>query len=159
MPEKKTGSSYPVALNAAPRSQIPPTKRRNETINAAMFTQLSYRMTGAADAASTPRVGDKLRFSVSPIMGVAVPEAVPTAGQAPQPQTPAAGTLRIIMTSEPELPPFGWYPDPAGTNMLRWWNGTSWTNNLERRRAEVQSAQTFSTQGFSTQGFSSQIAS
>jgi hypothetical protein len=63
------------------------------------------------------------------------------------------------MTSEPELPPFGWYPDPAGTNMLRWWNGSAWTNNLERRRAEVQSAQTFSTQGFSTQGFSSQIAS
>lgn len=138
---------------------MPPTKSRNETINPAMFTQPSYRMLATVDGASTPRVGDNLRFALSPIMGVAVPETVPTAGQAPQPQTPAAGTHRTVMTSEPELPPFGWYPDPAGTNMLRWWNGSSWTNNLERRRAEVQSAQTLSMQGFSTPGYGSQIAS
>jgi hypothetical protein len=30
--------------------------------------------------------------------------------------------------------------------MLRWWNGTAWTNNLERRRPEVQAAPAFSTQ-------------
>jgi hypothetical protein len=30
--------------------------------------------------------------------------------------------------------------------MLRWWNGTAWTNNVERRRPEVQAATQFSTQ-------------
>jgi len=42
--------------------------------------------------------------------------------------------------SETPLPPFGWYPDPAGTAMLRWWDGDAWTDRLERRRPEVQSA-------------------
>jgi len=49
------------------------------------------------------------------------------------------------MSHDAELPPFGWYPDPAGTSMLRWWNGTVWTNNLERRRPEVQASAQFAT--------------
>lgn len=36
--------------------------------------------------------------------------------------------------------PFGWYPDPAGTGLLRWWDGSSWTTRLERPRPEVQPA-------------------
>jgi uncharacterized RDD family membrane protein YckC len=27
----------------------------------------------------------------------------------------------------PALPPAGWYPDPAGQEAQRWWDGTSWT--------------------------------
>ena len=45
--------------------------------------------------------------------------------------------------SAPEIAeevPFGWYPDPAGTAMLRWWDGSAWTNRLEYRRPEVQPA-------------------
>jgi hypothetical protein len=42
--------------------------------------------------------------------------------------------------SAPETPPFGWYPDPAGTAMLRWWDGSSWSDRLEYRRPEVQNA-------------------
>ena len=30
------------------------------------------------------------------------------------------------MSDSPLPPPAGWYPDPAGTNNGRWWNGTSW---------------------------------
>ena len=43
----------------------------------------------------------------------------------------------------PETAPFGWYPDPAGTAMLRWWDGSAWTDRLEFRRPEVQSAPAF----------------
>lgn len=45
-----------------------------------------------------------------------------------------------ISTSAPEFAPFGWYPDPAGTAMLRWWDGSAWTDRLEYRRPEVQVA-------------------
>lgn len=41
-------------------------------------------------------------------------------------------------TPAPEIAPFGWYPDPAGTAMLRWWDGSAWTDRLEYRRPEVQ---------------------
>jgi len=46
-------------------------------------------------------------------------------------------------TLAPEIAPFGWYPDPAGTAMLRWWDGSAWTDRLEFRRPEVQSAPAF----------------
>ena len=38
------------------------------------------------------------------------------------------------------LAPFGWYPDPAGSGLLRWWDGAQWTERLERPRPEVQPA-------------------
>ena len=53
--------------------------------------------------------------------------------------------MSTIATSAPEITPFGWYPDPAGTPMLRWWNGTSWTDRLEQPRPEVQPAFGYST--------------
>ena len=43
-------------------------------------------------------------------------------------------------TFAPAIAPFGWYRDPAGTAMLRWWDGSAWTDRLEYRRPEVQSA-------------------
>lgn len=48
--------------------------------------------------------------------------------------------MSAIATMTPEIAPFGWYPDPAGTAMLRWWDGSVWTDRLEYRRPEVQSA-------------------
>lgn len=50
-----------------------------------------------------------------------------------------------IANSAPELAPFGWYPDPAGTGLLRWWDGSAWTERMERPRPEVQSAMGYST--------------
>lgn len=43
-------------------------------------------------------------------------------------------------TPEQPLPPFGWYPDPTGLPMLRWWTGTAWTEQLESPRPELQPA-------------------
>jgi hypothetical protein len=42
--------------------------------------------------------------------------------------------------TSPALAPFGWYPDPAGSGLLRWWDGSAWTDKLERPRPEVQPA-------------------
>ena len=57
--------------------------------------------------------------------------------------------MSATTSSAPEIAPFGWYPDPAGTAMLRWWDGSVWTDRLEYRRPEVQGAV----------GFSGQVAS
>ena len=43
------------------------------------------------------------------------------------------------------LPSFGWYPDPAGAPLLRWWTGTAWTDQLEAPRPEIQPAVGFTT--------------
>ncbi|MCU1581798.1 MAG: hypothetical protein QOK46_792 [Microbacteriaceae bacterium] len=40
--------------------------------------------------------------------------------------------------------PFGWYPDPAGSPKLRWWNGSSWTDRLEAPRPALQIATGYS---------------
>jgi hypothetical protein len=33
----------------------------------------------------------------------------------------------------PDLPPAGWYPDPAGAATLRWWNGVTWSDSTHPR--------------------------
>jgi hypothetical protein len=60
----------------------------------------------------------------------------------------AAFAHDLTVAPEPQpvvLAPFGWYPDPAGSPMLRWWNGSSWTNRLEPARPELQPAAGYST--------------
>ena len=42
----------------------------------------------------------------------------------------------------------GWYPDPAGTLRLRWWNGGSWTEQYQPMPAQQQ--------GFPQQGMGQQ---
>ena len=44
------------------------------------------------------------------------------------------------MTSTAGPPtPAGWYPDPAGTDQLRWWDGAAWTAHLSPRPTPVPS--------------------
>jgi Protein of unknown function (DUF2510) len=38
---------------------------------------------------------------------------------------------------EQELPRPGWYPDPAGGERRRWWDGARWTENLEPDPSEL----------------------
>ena len=43
------------------------------------------------------------------------------------------------MTSTAEPPtPAGWFPDPAGSDQLRWWDGAAWTPHLAPRPAPAQ---------------------
>ena len=51
----------------------------------------------------------------------------------------------MSVATQTDLAPFGWYPDPANSGMLRWWNGRQWTDHLEYPRVEVQPAAGYST--------------
>ena len=53
----------------------------------------------------------------------------------------------MLTTPQQTLPPFGWYPDPTGLPLMRWWTGTAWTDQLETPRPEIQPAAGYSTLG------------
>lgn len=37
-----------------------------------------------------------------------------------------------------DAPPPGWYPDPAGTSRLRWWEGTDWSDHYRARPSTAE---------------------
>ncbi len=36
--------------------------------------------------------------------------------------------------------PAGWYPDPAGSQALRWWDGTRWTEHVSQAATPTQAS-------------------
>jgi hypothetical protein len=59
----------------------------------------------------------------------------------------APEATRAITKDHASVPmaPFGWYPDPAGSPNLRWWDGAKWTDRLESPRPALQPAAGYST--------------
>lgn len=43
-----------------------------------------------------------------------------------------------LVTPTSAAAPAGWYRDPLGLPQLRWWNGMTWTNNIQEQRPELQ---------------------
>jgi hypothetical protein len=37
----------------------------------------------------------------------------------------------------PPGPPAGWYPDPHGLQVMRWWDGTQWGPQTQPMSAEM----------------------
>ncbi|MEQ1735820.1 MAG: DUF2510 domain-containing protein [Rhodoglobus sp.] len=61
--------------------------------------------------------------------------------------------MSTALDTEFELAPFGWYPDPAGSDKLRWWDGHKWTTDLERPRPEIRPAYGYNADGTIAQQF------
>jgi len=61
--------------------------------------------------------------------------------------------MSIIENRGTEVAPFGWYPDPAGSHKLRLWNGTEWTDKLERKSSGVQPVYGYAADGSVTRRF------
>jgi hypothetical protein len=46
-----------------------------------------------------------------------------------------------LVTPAADPIPAGWYRDPLGLPQLRWWNGMTWTNNIQEQRPELHTWQ------------------
>ncbi|CAN5308290.1 hypothetical protein BH11ACT4_BH11ACT4_11250 [soil metagenome] len=61
--------------------------------------------------------------------------------------------MSITEEDRTDTAPAGWYPDPAGSHKLRLWNGSEWTNQLEREGSGVQPVYRYAADGSITRQF------
>ena len=45
----------------------------------------------------------------------------------------APEALAVVPPAAPQLPPAGWYPDRDDTSLVRWFDGTQWTEFTQPR--------------------------
>jgi len=47
----------------------------------------------------------------------------------------------LAAVTQPPPPPPGWYPDPAGSGGVRWWDGQDWTDHVQQAQAPAPQTQ------------------
>jgi hypothetical protein len=98
--------------------------------------QPARRVTAAAADANTVVVTKQqaarftpLRAALAQALAAGEPNACPPAEATAAHKTYDADPAVSAAASPPPAPPANWYPDPADPAMLRWWNGSSWTDH------------------------------
>jgi hypothetical protein len=94
-------------------------KERNAKANEKMAKIEGKRFKTERETAKTRQkaVKSKVTSVRPPVVVASVPVLTPTMAAAAPPQAPQA----------PQAPPPGWYLDPDGGSLQRWWDGTRWT--------------------------------
>lgn len=75
-----------------------------------------------------------------PRLTLVEPRAVDPSVAAPAPGDETAVTEPEPSRAEQPAPPSGWYPDPNGGGLLRWWSGDVWTSVVRPPVSAVLSA-------------------
>src|SRR5215469_12964341 len=72
-----------------------------------------------------------LTFEIPKAIAEEMASAVPVeAGPTPDPIAPPIPSPASLANAP--VPPPGWYPDPAGLNARRYWDGHAWTESVDQ---------------------------